>query len=353
MLSVISGDEQVQGSMAHMTVTREMLLDHGIPRVRRDLVLLRIRYEDAEDPDVREILAKAAAQGFSLELDELPGPHLDLSLLDLFTAVEFDIADWDPEALATTLAPIFARDAIALAVNVHDHVQREHARALGFEWFSGRFFQTPNLVVGKSVPIGNLETLVELSRLQGRDAQLDQLGARDRARPRTRGAPPALHQLGLLRPCRPCAVDQPCRGDARCPRAVALGAGRRDARRSRRDPPRAAAAGADASTNARARRPGAGDRIASDELFTIGLLSTVDAMFRIPIERVLSELPLTAEVCNALAHYTGEPGELLSSLISYERGDFRDPALYDNLILYASTYRVGLEWAREALGGFE
>ena len=52
--------------------------------------------------------------------------------------------------------PILARDSIALAVNVHDHVQREQARALGFEWFVGPFFATPNLLGGRTVPVGDL-----------------------------------------------------------------------------------------------------------------------------------------------------------------------------------------------------
>ncbi len=353
VLSVISSDEQVQGSMAHLPVTGEMLLAHGIPPVRRDLVLLRIGYEDAVEPAVREVLARAASQGFSLELDRLPGPHLDLSLLDLFTAIEFDLADWEPEALATTLAPIFERDAIALAVNVDDHVQREQARALGFEWFTGRFFQTPNLVLGKSVPIGNLETLFELTRLQGRDAQLDQL------------VPVIEHDLGLgVRLLR--YINSAYFGLAGRVRSISHAAAMLGARGlSRWALIVATLGGAEeiprelqllALTRARTLElvgVELGDLTASDELFTIGLLSTVDAMFRIPIEQILTELPLTDEVCDALAHYTGAPGELLSSLISYERGDFRDPALCDNLMMYASAYRVGLDWAREALVGLD
>ena len=96
-----------------------------------------------------------------------------------------------------------------------------------------------------------------------------------------------------------------------------------------------------------------GDRIASDELFTIGLMSTVDAMFRMPIESILAELPLTDEVCEALSSYSGDAGEILGSLVSYERGDFRDPSLREDLLIYASSYRAGLEWARDALGGLD
>jgi EAL and modified HD-GYP domain-containing signal transduction protein len=352
VLSVISGDEQVQGSMAHLPVTREMLIERGIPNVRRDLALLRIRYEDAVDPAVREILTQAAAQGYALELDALPGPDVDPSLLGLFTAVEFDLADWEPEALSTTLAPVFERDGIALAINVPDHVQREHARALGFEWFTGRFFETPNLVIGKSAPIGDLRTLVELTRLQGKDARLDELvplierdlglgvrllryinSAYFGLSGRVRSISHAASMLGPHGLSRWALIVATLGGAEEIPRELQLLA----------------------LTRARTLELVGcemGDRIASDELFTIGLLSTVDAMFRIPIEQVLSELPLTREVCEALSEYAGAPGELLGSLVSYERGDFRDPALLTDLMTYATAYRSGLEWAREALGGF-
>jgi hypothetical protein len=38
------------------------------------------------------VLEKAAGRGYALELDGLPGPDFDLSLLDLFGTVEIDFA---------------------------------------------------------------------------------------------------------------------------------------------------------------------------------------------------------------------------------------------------------------------
>jgi EAL and modified HD-GYP domain-containing signal transduction protein len=353
LLSVIGKDEQVQGSLAHLSLTRPMLLEQGLPPVPGERMLLRVSYADAIEPSVQPVLDRAAELGFELELDELPGPDFDRSLLSRFDAVEFDVAEWENEELAAALKPILARDIVAVAVNVHDHVQREQARALGFEWFVGSFFATPNLVGGKAVPVGDMRSLVELTRLQGSDDQLEQLVAvieRDLGlgmrllryinsayfglAGRVRSIGYAAAMLGAKALSRWALIVAALDNTAEIPRELQLLA----------------------LTRARTCELvgiESGDRIASDELFTIGLLSTVDAMFRMPIEAILAELPLTDEVENALAHYTGPAGEILGSLVSYERGDFRDPALRDDLLVYAAAYRAGLEWARDALGGLD
>jgi len=353
LLSVIGRDEQLLGSVPHLALTRAMLLEQGLPPVPGDEMLLRISYADAIDPAVRPVLERAAELGFALELDQLPGSDFDHSLLARFSAVEFDVAEWDNEELAAALEPILARDLIPVAVNVHDHVQREQARALGFEWFVGSFFATPNLLGGKSVPVGDLRSLVELTRLQSSDDQLEQLVAvieRDLGlgmrllryinsayfglAGRVRSIGYAAAMLGARALSRWALVVAAVDNSAEIPRELQLLA----------------------LTRARTCELVGiefGDRIASDELFTVGLLSTADAMFRMSIESILAELPLTGEVEDALAHYTGPAGEILGSLVSYERGDFRDPALRDDLLVYAAAYRAGLEWARDALGGLD
>ena len=49
----------------------------------------------------------------------------------------------------------------------------------------------------------------------------------------------------------------------------------------------------------------------SDELFTIGLLSSCDAVFRMPMQRVVDELPLAEHIEQALLRHAGPSGEIL------------------------------------------
>ncbi|HTW13368.1 MAG TPA: HDOD domain-containing protein, partial [Solirubrobacteraceae bacterium] len=177
VLGLIDQDEQVLGNKAHLAMTREMLLRGDVPQVRPDQVLLRIRYEDATAQPLVPIIERAASQGFQLELDGLPGPMVDLGLLDHFSTVEIDLNRWDINEAAGVLSRIHRFKAVGLAAGVSTHRERELAKQLGFEWFSGPFFATPNTLGGNPIPMGDLHTIVELYRMQRSDASLEELVA--------------------------------------------------------------------------------------------------------------------------------------------------------------------------------
>ena len=85
-----------------------------------------------------------------------------------------------------------------------------------------------------------------------------------------------------------------------------------------------------------------------ETLFTIGLFSVADALLDAPMGEVLDSLPFTDEIRVALMRREGVKGELLESVLAYERGDF--PALppADDGVSLAGAYRAALEWADEA-----
>ncbi len=64
----------------------------------------------------------------------------------------------------------------------------------------------------------------------------------------------------------------------------------------------------------------------SAELFLTGLFSLLDVFLGQPMEEVLTELPLTEEVKQALRGEEGDYGKLLSLVLLYEKGNF-DQAL--------------------------
>lgn len=59
----------------------------------------------------------------------------------------------------------------------------------------------------------------------------------------------------------------------------------------------------------------------SPAFFTAGLFSVLDALLDLPMETVLSELPLSEEVDAALRSESGLVGEVLKCVLTYERGD--------------------------------
>ena len=84
-----------------------------------------------------------------------------------------------------------------------------------------------------------------------------------------------------------------------------------------------------------------------ETLFTIGLFSVADALLDAPMAEVLDSLPFTDEIQTALLRREGPKGELLSTVVSYERGEF--PTLEaESGVSLAGAYRAALEWADEA-----
>jgi EAL and modified HD-GYP domain-containing signal transduction protein len=67
---------------------------------------------------------------------------------------------------------------------------------------------------------------------------------------------------------------------------------------------------------------GAGESTAGDSYFTVGLFSVADALANAPMQHVIEQLPFRDDIAAALLHGSGELGELLSEVMSYQRGEF-------------------------------
>jgi c-di-GMP phosphodiesterase len=353
VFSVVGLDELVGQHPAHLPVSGELLIALGVPPVRPDRVVLRVDHRDAVRDELVPILRSAAMRGYTLELDGIPGPDFDHGLLDLFAAIEIDLSRWAPDDVAIAVPAIVNRRALALAAGVRDHAERAAAQELGFEWFVGPFYTQPDVVAGRKVPVGDMATLVDVARLQNDSASLDDLiavidrdlGLTVRLLRYINSAYFGLaNRVGSVRQA---AALLGSRGVARWAMLVAVLSS------APKTSPELAVI---ALTRARMCERAAAGRpdVDADEMFTVGMLSMVDAVLGLPLEKVLAELPLTQPVADALLERGGPAGEILDAVIAYERGDFAAAALAPGLERISAAYRPALGWAREAvssLGG--
>ncbi len=351
LLAVVDPQERTAGNMAHLPLTREMLVRGEIPPVDPTQVLLRVQYEDAIAERLAPVIADVAKRGYKLQLEELPGRNFNLELVRHFHTVAFDLSRWTLEDATAVLPHLRYRHAIALATGVSTHEQREAARGVGFEWFSGPFFCTPNMLGGNPMSVGDLQTVVQLCQLQHDDVSLEKLigvieqdlGLGVRLLKYMNSA--YFGFSGRVRSITQAAMMLGVRGLSRWALiAAALG----DSNPVSRE---LALTGL---TRARACELVGQDcdpSLNRDELFTIGLLSTADAVFRMPMRQVVTELPLDDAVIAALLDRTGPSGEILQSVIAYENGEFLSPSLSSRLIESSSAYRESLDWARRAVDG--
>src|SRR5579862_3138047 len=73
VLSGVGLDELVGSALAHLPLSREVLLALGVPPVRPDRVMLRIPYDTALDLELAKTIDALTGRGYALSLYEVPG----------------------------------------------------------------------------------------------------------------------------------------------------------------------------------------------------------------------------------------------------------------------------------------
>ena len=347
VLSGVGLDELVGDALAHLPLSREVLLALGVPPVRPDRVMLRIAYDTARDPELAKVLDALAGRGYALSLYALPGPDFDAALLDLFGTVEVDFTTWSHEAARDGASRILAGRATPLASGLLDYTKFEDAKALGFELFAGPFYASRHKAAVRNVPIGEMGTLVALAALQGQSASIEDL---EQVIDRDVGLSVKLLRYinsayvgmrGNIASIRQAVMMLGSRGVSRWALLVALTGGPNA-------PRELSVVGLTRARMCELLGADLGD-VAGDQLFTVGLLSVADALLQVPLETIVEELPLADEVSSALLRRDGPAGAILKAVVSYEQGDFDAASLQSHAPGIASSYRDALGWAVETV----
>ena len=347
VLSGVGLDELVGDALAHLPLSRDVLLALGVPPVRPDRVMLRIAYDTARDPELAKVLDALAGRGYALSLYALPGPDFDAVLLDLFGTVEVDFTTWSHEAAQDAVARIVAGRATPLASGLADYNKFEQAKQLGFELFAGPFYASRHKAAVRNVPVGEMGTLVALAALQGQSATIEDL---EQVIDRDVGLSVKLLRYinsayvgmrGNIASIRQAVMMLGSRGVSRWALLVALTGGPNA-------PRELSVMGLTRARMCELLGADLGD-VAGDQLFTVGLLSVADALLQVPLETIVEELPLADEVSAALLRRDGPAGAILKAVVSYEQGDFDAASLQSHAPGIASSYRDALGWAVETV----
>jgi EAL and modified HD-GYP domain-containing signal transduction protein len=347
-LSVVGLEELVGSSVAHLPVSGELLAALGILPVRPDRVLLRLRYETAINPSLQSTIDGLAMRGYALSVYDLPGPDFDSSVLERVGTVELDLTRWHDDDAGSVVLQAHAGQATPLASGLNDYSDYQRADELGFRLFAGPFVATPRVSTMRQVPIDHLSTLAALAHLRSTTATIEQL---EDVINRDVGLSVKLlryinsayfgmrHKIGSIRQA---VMMLGTHGVSRWALLVALTGG----------PSAPRELSVTALTRARMCEL-VGTRytdVDPEELFTVGLLSVADALLDLPLEAIVSQLPLSDGVEDALVRYGGKAGSVLEAVVTYERGDFEAPSVRAHRHGLALAYREALAWSQQMLG---
>ncbi len=345
-----AGTETWQGELnsqrhpAYLSVTAEYLI--GRERLPLDPagVVLELARVPSVEGRLLDRLAVLRREGFEIVLDDF-SYHADLDpLLARADVVKLDIVALGQHETLGELEALRGKNVRTLAEGIDSEDVFEVFRDAGVDLFQGLFYERPTLVSGASLAVGHGAALGALHELQTRGGDFDALEEiirRDVALsyrllrhvnsaffglPRTVGSiREALMLLGT-RAVRQWAVALVLSGLEHRPHALMSTALVR------------------ARTCELVLAPY--DRQSASQGFTAGLFSLLDAVIGAPMDEILAELPLSAEVEAAITRHEGVAGKALAKTIAYERGEFDHPALAGharNALTIA--YSDAVQWA--------
>jgi c-di-GMP phosphodiesterase len=338
--------------LAFLNFSRGQLLNESWKLFEPSAVIIEL-LESVEITD--ETIAacrKLVRDGYRLALDDYVYSDETRPLLELASIVKIDVLNRSTAELELVAKHLESSGVRLLAERVETSAMRDECAAMGYELFQGYLFSKPEMLTKTDVSPGHLAILRLLNLLQDpttTDAALDAAFQSDVAL-----------SYKLLRIVNAAAVGG--RGITSIPHAVRL-VGRETIHRwlavilvaslgHKGDVSHEVAL--TAITRARmcelltASSPHGSRQ--SGSAFIVGLLSLLDVLLEVPMDKILKRIELSAEVRNALLERGGPLGRPLQLVESYEkanwdaaRGLAHDSAVPEDSL--PTIYMDALSWA--------
>jgi len=296
-----------------------LLLGDLAPALPRERLVLLLGEQVAAEPSVREVIEHLVRAGFPVAIDGFAGQATLRPLIELADIVRVDVRGRDTVALREWLASLQRYGVQALANGVETYRDFARCRDLGFDSFQGPFLYCPEVVTGRSAS-ANRAPLLLLTRLQDPEADFAELEAL------------VSQDVGLtyklLRLVNSVWYGRRTRIESVRQALLLLGTRLVSAWLSLIVMAGVTGKPHELMTTAivRARMcevlAGALGRLNRESAFLVGLLSVLDALLDLPMEKVVEMLPLSGEVSRALLSHEGELGQILACVLAYEQADW-------------------------------
>jgi len=300
------------------------------------------------DADVIDGIKFLARQGYSIALADYVYSEAGLPLLALANIVKVDVQALSEEELRYHFSVLQEHSHLKLlADNIEIPDEYEVCKELGFNYFQGHFFSRPKLVRRTRMPSNQLALMRLLAEVQRPDVNIPKLEAM------------ISQDVGLsyklLRYINSAFFGLPKPVESIQRAVVFLGTQVIQKWTTLLVLSRVEDKPAELMVTAVVRAKmceilaKAVEYEHEDTCFTVGLLSVLEALLDMPMEKVLAMLTLTDEVNQALLRFDGVPGKLLKVTQQYEFGDWQQldyPELEEDIIMDA--YLQSIAWASEA-----
>ncbi len=333
--SELGMDNVIGTSLGFVNIDASVLMSDFVQFLPREKVVLEILETVKVTEPVLARIGELKQAGYTFALDDVTADSDDIrKLLPLVDIIKVDIKDMPLADLARLSQQFKSAQKKLLAEKVENIEQVKLCLDLGFDYFQGYYFAKPAILSGKKLSPSQLALvqLISLISSEAENAAIEQAIKQD-----------ASLSLSLLR-----MVNSPALGNGH--RIASLGQalmlfGRRQLQRWLQillyaEPARTSGGVSPllvlATTRGKmlelmAEKFKPGDRGMADIAFTVGIMSLMDALFGLTMEKILEQIAVDKAVGDALLARAGIYGEMLHLVEHMERleeaGDLLVPDL--------------------------
>lgn len=271
-------------------------------------------------PELIDSCKQLSASGYTIALDDFVYLPELRPLITLANIVKFDFRYTPKKVINTCLKHISQLKVSLLAEKVETHEEFKEAKKMGFEFFQGYFFCKPEIIEGHEIQGSQLNLMVIMAQINS-DAfsfsKLEALISRDIGI--SYKLFKYINSAYFARACKVSSVKEALvyLGEREIRRFVSLIAMSRLAKGKPNELIRAACI---RGKFCELLSIEAQEQSSPEEMFTLGMFSLIDAVIDQPMDKILSELPLSDTIKRALVDAKGRLAGYIELSRSYESG---------------------------------
>lgn len=335
-----------------LQLPKELIKTKYLPSLDPDKELvLEIPNNIVRDVDVLKSLREIKTEGLSIALDDFIDDEASLKLATISDYVKIDIESHSEVQLKKMLEDLHERGIKVIAEKVETEEMFHYLKNLGFDFFQGYFFTNPVTINGQKLTGNKLTLLQLLAKVNDIDTDFEELSniiSQDVA---------LSHKL-LVTINNPASMI-PVRVESIADGLKYMGLKRLKfwvnmlMLSAMDDAPkelmitslmRAKFCELIAENTEHARE--------KDSYFMVGLFSNLGAFFRVPLSEIVSEMPLSPELVDALVERKGNLGDTLQVLTMMEQAnDMLSDFSYNDMSIseIGNSFMSASAWAHQVV----
>jgi EAL and modified HD-GYP domain-containing signal transduction protein len=345
-------DELIKGKKMFLNFSKKVLLSEVALALPKETLVIELLETIQPEPEVVQVCQKFKENGYVLALDDFQYVPEYRPLIDLADIIKVDFLLTKGNERKAVIQKSGKKNIKYLAEKIENNDEFKEAVEIGYLYFQGFFFCKPVIISGKDVPSYKLNLLQMLQELNQpymdvkkieavimRDVSLSYkllkfINSAAFGIPREiRSIRHALNLLGLIELKKWMSLIVLSQIDSETPEELLV------------------------SSIVRAKfcetvAEQTSLKSRQNDLFLMGLFSFIDTFLNRPMEEILAELPIAADIKDALLGKPNELRQLLNLIIMYEQGNWDAVADITNKLNLESSkilpnYLTAVKWAND------